>query len=140
VGHAVPVEHLLLLLCTDAVVLVKEIEKTTLWFFERCIGARLQIAQIRKDTLLELLRVLDWPAERLKSERKTSDNIRTRNVKEVVPVPFVNYSFPNTSTSTYHRTQETYSPVGKRNRRMYWSGVQSTGADIKKYLTSSEGQ
>ncbi len=41
-------------------------------------------------------------------------------------------------TSTYHNTQETYSPVGRRNRRIYWSGVQSTGADIKKYFTVSD--
>lgn len=40
---------------------------------------------------------------------------------------------------TYQSTQETYSPVGRRNRRMYWSGVQSTGADIKKYFTG-DGQ
>jgi hypothetical protein len=36
---------------------------------------------------------------------------------------------------TYQRTQETYSPVGRRKRRMYWSGCQSTGAEMRKYLT-----
>jgi hypothetical protein len=37
---------------------------------------------------------------------------------------------------TYHRTQETYSPVGSRNRRIYWSWLQSTGADMRKYFTA----
>lgn len=37
--------------------------------------------------------------------------------------------------TTYHNTQDTYSPVGKRNLRMYCSGVQSTGAEMRKYLT-----
>lgn len=36
---------------------------------------------------------------------------------------------------SYHKTQETYSPVGRRNLRIYWSGCQSTGAEIRKYLT-----
>ena len=45
-----------------------------------------------------------------------------------------------TDALTYHNTQETYSPVGRRNRRMYWSGVQSTGADIKKYFTGNNCQ
>ena len=35
----------------------------------------------------------------------------------------------------YQSTQETYSPVGSRNRLIYWSGVQSTGADMRKYFT-----
>lgn len=36
---------------------------------------------------------------------------------------------------TYQRTHETYSPVGSKKRRMYWSGCQSTGAEMRKYLT-----
>src|SRR6266699_4515400 len=35
----------------------------------------------------------------------------------------------------YHNTHETYSPVGRRNLRMYWSGCQSTGAEMRKYFT-----
>jgi hypothetical protein len=72
----------------------------------------------------------------LKSERKASDDISSGDVKEVVPATLLILQTPSsTDASTYHNTQETYSPVGKRNRRMYWSGVQSTGADIKKYFT-----
>lgn len=44
--HAVPVEYLLLLLRSDAVVLVHEVEEWTLWLLKRCIGARLEVAQI----------------------------------------------------------------------------------------------
>ena len=66
--HAVPVEHLLFLLCSDTVVLVKEIKECTLWLLERSVCARLQVAQIREDALLKLLGVLDGPAEGLKPE------------------------------------------------------------------------
>ena len=38
---------------------------------------------------------------------------------------------------TYHSTHETYSPVGRRNLRIYWSGCQSTGADMRKYFTAT---
>lgn len=46
-------------------------------------------------------------------------------------------SVPEIWKRLFHSTQDTYSPVGKRNRLMYWSGCQSTGADIKKYLTTA---
>ena len=36
---------------------------------------------------------------------------------------------------TDHSTQDTYSPVGSKKRLMYWSWLQSTGADMRKYLT-----
>jgi len=41
-----------------------------------------------------------------------------------------------TAADTHQSTQETYSPVGRRNRLMRESGVQSTGAEMRKYLTS----
>ena len=44
--HAVPIKHLLLLLRSDAVVLVHEIEERALWLLERRISARFEIAQI----------------------------------------------------------------------------------------------
>lgn len=134
--HAVPIKDLLLLLCSYAVVLVQEIEECALRFFEGGISTAFQVSQIGKDALLELFRVLDWSPKRLKSERKASDDISSGDVKEVVPATLLILQTPSsTDASTYHNTQETYSPVGKRNRRMYWSGVQSTGADIKKYFT-----
>jgi hypothetical protein len=39
------------------------------------------------------------------------------------------------SAGTHHSTHDTYSPVGRRNRRMYWSWLQSTGAEMRKYFT-----
>jgi len=136
VWYAVPVEDLLLFLCPNAVILVEEVQETTLWLLERSIGARLEVAQIRKDAFLKLLRVLHRSAKGLESEGETSHNIGPGDVKKVVPV-FVNTdNCRPMPTITYHNTQETYSPVGRRKRRMYWSGVQSTGADIKKYLTA----
>nr|GFD57893.1 hypothetical protein [Tanacetum cinerariifolium] len=44
VRYAVPVEDFLLLLCADAVVLVKEVEECALWLFQRRICARFQVA------------------------------------------------------------------------------------------------
>src|ERR1700759_4219476 len=43
-------------------------------------------------------------------------------------------SVPETWKRLFQRTQETYSPVGRRNRRIKESGLQSTGADIRKYF------
>jgi hypothetical protein len=74
-GHTVPVEDLLLLLCADAVVLVKEVKERALGLFKRRICTRFQVAQIREDTLLELLRVLNGAAKGLESERKTSHDV-----------------------------------------------------------------
>ena len=85
VRHAIPVENLLLLLCSYAVVLVKEIKKRALWLFERGIGARLQVAKIGEDALFELLRVLDRSAKGLEAERQTSDDVCAGNVEKVVP-------------------------------------------------------
>ena len=83
--HTVPVEHLLLLLRPNAVVLVQKIQETTFRLFERGICAGLEIAQVRENALLEFLGILHWPPEGLKSEREASDNVRAGNVKEIVP-------------------------------------------------------
>lgn len=119
-GYAVPVEDLLLLLGANAIVLVEEIQEARLGLLEGGIGARFQIPQIRKDALFEFLGVLDRPSEGLKSERQTPHDVGAGDVKEIVPV-FVNTAVTAShhASTTYHRTQETYSPVGKRNLRMY---------------------
>lgn len=39
------------------------------------------------------------------------------------------------SRASYHRTHDTYSPVGNKNLLMYCSGAQSTGAEMRKYFT-----
>ena len=83
--YAVPVEDLLLLLCSNAIVLVEEIQETRLGLLEGGIGTRLQIPEIRKDTLFELLGVLDRPSKRLKTKGKASNNVGTGDVKEIVP-------------------------------------------------------
>ena len=122
--YAVPVKHLLLLLCANAIVLVKEVQERALWFFERGVGARLQVTKVGKDAFFELLGVLDRPAERLETEGKASYDIGTGDVEEVVPV-WRSASWPGASAccrlQTYHSTQDTYSPVGSKKRLMYWS-------------------
>jgi hypothetical protein len=85
VWYAVPVKNFLLLLRSNAVVLVKEIKESTLGFFQGGVGARLQVSQVGEDTLLEFLRVLHGSAEGLESKGKAAYNIRARDVKEVVP-------------------------------------------------------
>lgn len=146
-GNAVPVKHLLLLLRANAVVLVHEVEERALRFFQRRVGARLEIAQIGKDAFLELLGIFHRSAERLKSEGQASHDVGAGNVEKIVPVengssvgapkrvpkPWRRAGF---ACETHHNTHDTYSPVGSKNLRMYWSGVQSTGAEIRKYFTT----
>ena len=86
VWNTVPVEHLLLLLCANAIVLVHEVQEWTLWLFQRCICARFQVSQIREYAFLKLLRVLDWSPKSLKAEGQAAHNVGTRDVKEIVPV------------------------------------------------------
>lgn len=42
----VPVEHFLLLLCANALVLEEQVEERALWFFEAGICARLEISEV----------------------------------------------------------------------------------------------
>jgi len=123
VWYAVPVEDLLLLLRPDAVVLVEEVQETTLGLFEGGIGARLQVAQIGKDPLLKLLRVLHRPPKRLESERKTSYNIGTGDVKEVVPATFVSYCPLPSTTRPRTITRK------KRIRRLEEESAECTGLE-----------
>jgi hypothetical protein len=109
VRHAVPVEHLLLLLRPDTVVLVQVIQECALGFLQCCIGSGLEVPQIGEDTLLKLFRVLDWTSEGLESECETSDNIGTGDVEQVAPIEMVSYSLSPITLSgkTNQRTQET---------------------------------
>ena len=83
--HAVPVEDLLLLLRPDAVVFVQKVQERAFGFFQRGVGPRLEVAQIREDAFLEFLRVLDRPTKSLEPERQASYNVRAGDVEEVVP-------------------------------------------------------
>ena len=85
--NAVPIEDLLLLLCSNAVVLVHEVEERTLWLLEGRVCSRLQIAKVGENALLELLRVLDRPSECLESEGEASHDICAGDVEEIVPCP-----------------------------------------------------
>jgi hypothetical protein len=84
-GDAVPIEDLLLLLRSDTVVLVEEVEESALGLFQRGIGSRLEIAQVREDTFLKLLGVLDGSTKGLESERQATNNVGAGDVEEVVP-------------------------------------------------------
>lgn len=84
-GNAVPVEYLLLLLGSDAVVLVQEVQERTFGLLQGSICPRLEISQVGEDTLFEFLRVLHWTAEGLESEGEASNNVSTRYMKKVVP-------------------------------------------------------
>ena len=43
-GHTIPVEYFLLLLCANTVVFIQKVQKRALGFFEGCVGARLEIS------------------------------------------------------------------------------------------------
>ena len=66
--HAIPIENLLFLLRSNAVVLVHKVEERTLGFLERCIGPGLEVSQIREDAFLEFLGVLDRTPESLETK------------------------------------------------------------------------
>ena len=84
-GDTVPVKDLLLLLSANAVVLVEEVKEGALGLLQRSISARLEVSQVRKDTFLELLGVLDRSAKGLETEGQASHNVCARNVEKVVP-------------------------------------------------------
>ena len=73
--HAVPVEDLLLFLCSYAIILVQEIQERAFRLFQRCIGTRLEVSQIGENTLFEFLLVFDRSAESLEAKRQASDNV-----------------------------------------------------------------
>jgi hypothetical protein len=83
--HAIPVENLLLLLGTDAVVLVQEVQERTLGLLQGRIGPGLEISQVRENALLKFLGVLDRAAKGLESEGEASHDIGSGNVEEVAP-------------------------------------------------------
>jgi len=128
VRYTVPVENLLLLLRSNAIVLVKEVKERTFRLLQRGIGTGFQVAQVRENALLEFLRVFHGPAEGLESKGETSYNIGSGNVKEIVPVQLsageaggldCGKQRRAVSFFTYHSTQDTYSPVGNKNLRIY---------------------
>ena len=80
-GNAVPVEDLLLLLRSDTVVLVEEVQERTLGFLEGRIGAGLEVTEIREDALFKFLGVPDRASKSLKSKGQASDDIRSRDMK-----------------------------------------------------------
>ena len=81
-----PIEYLLLLLGSDAVVFIEEVEKLGLRFFQRSVSARFQISQIRKDALFELFGVDDGTAKRLKAICQGPYDIGAGDMKEIIPV------------------------------------------------------
>ncbi len=84
-GYTVPIEHLLLLLCSDATILIKEVKESAFGLLQGCVGTSFKVSQVRENTLLELFGIFDRSAESLKSESKTSDNVSAGHVEEVVP-------------------------------------------------------
>lgn len=83
--NAIPVEDLLFLLSSDAVVLVQEVKERALGLFEGGIGAGLEVTKVREDALLELLRVLHRPSECLESKGEAADNVGAGDMKKIVP-------------------------------------------------------
>ncbi len=134
--HTVPIEDLLLFLRSNTVVLVHEVEERTLGFLEGRIGPGLEVAQVGEDAFFEFLRILDRAPKSLETKGQTSNDVGTGDVEKVVPALGEHgIAQQRSGQETDHSTQDTYSPVGSKNLRMYWSGVQSTGAEMRKYLT-----
>ena len=126
--YTVPVEDFLLLLRSNAIVLVKEVKERTFRLLQRRIGTGFQVAQVRENALFEFLRVFHGPAEGLESKGETSYDVCSGNVKEIIPVQLSAGEASGLDCGqqrravgffTYHNTQDTYSPVGSKNLRIY---------------------
>jgi hypothetical protein len=117
VRHTVPVEDLLLLLRTDAVVLVQKVEEGAFRLFQRSVSARLEVSQIREDALFKLLRVLDRATKSLEAERQASYNVGTGDVEEVAP----RYSMSNHG-ATRTISEQTRTRARKRRIRLWVAG------------------
>ena len=85
-GDAVPVEDLLFLLGANTVVLVEEVQKSALGLLEGGVGAGFEVTQVREDTFLELLGILDGPTKSLEAEGQTANDVGAGDMKEIVPV------------------------------------------------------
>ncbi len=83
--YTVPIKHLLLLLCSDATILIKEVEESAFGLLQGRVGASFEVSQVGKNPLLEFFGIFDRSAESLKSESKTSDNVSAGHVEKVVP-------------------------------------------------------
>jgi hypothetical protein len=77
VWHAVPVKDLLLLLGTDAVIFVQEVQETALRLFQCRVGTSLEVAQIGENAFFKFFRVLNGAAEGLESESEASHDVST---------------------------------------------------------------
>jgi hypothetical protein len=84
-GHRVPVEHLLLLLGADALVLEEQVEERRLGLFEASVLGGLEVAQIAEYTFLKLLHVAYGPAKCFETEQKGADNIGSGDKVAAVP-------------------------------------------------------
>lgn len=118
VRHAVPVEHLLLLLRPDAVVLVEEVQEPTFGLLQSRISAGLEIAQIGEDALLEFLGVLDRAAKGLETKGEASDNVGAGYMEEVTPASGVNIGGSNAHriAGTLHLPEHTRDVVAGREQ------------------------
>jgi hypothetical protein len=83
--HAIPIEHLLLFLRSNAVVLVEKVQEGTFWLFQGRVCAGFEVAQVRENAFFKLLRILHWTTESLKAKRQTPHDISSGNVKEIIP-------------------------------------------------------
>jgi hypothetical protein len=101
-----PVEDFLFLLCSDAIVLVEEVEEFGFRLFQRSVSSGFEVAEVGEDALFEFLCVADRSAECKEAVCEGADDICAGDVKEVVPIVRLS------NRKTHHRTQETYSPDG----------------------------
>lgn len=82
---AVPVEHLLLLLSSDAVVFVEKVQERTLGLFQGRVCTGFEIPEIREDAFLKFLGILHRSTKCLEAEGEASDDISAGDVKKIVP-------------------------------------------------------
>lgn len=79
--YTVPIEDLLLLLRTYAVVLVEKVKKWTLWVLQRGITAGFEVSEVRENAFFKFLGVLDRAAKSLEAKCKATHNVGSGDVE-----------------------------------------------------------
>ena len=76
VGDAMPKEHFLLLLRTNAAVAEEEIQEFRFRLLQNRVRSRFQVSQIRKDALFKLFGIEDGPSSLCETKDENLDDVR----------------------------------------------------------------
>lgn len=80
-----PIEDLLFLLSSNAVVFIKEIKELGFRFFQRGVGSRLEISEVGENSLFKLFGVCDGSAKGKKPICQRANYICSCDMEKIIP-------------------------------------------------------